>query len=178
MDELNRRLGELARVTGAEETVDRAMTHLDPRISRVRLVPVGVVRDGVILDVGLKELIPVTQVGEGVARFLGLLSGIISPGSELSLVDEIENGIHTRAMPNVWKALASAVGDFGVQLFATTHSLECVLAAHEAYLERERDGKPYELRVIQLALGKKGIVGRVLDKDDVRVSAENEIDVR
>ena len=48
------------------------------------------------------------------------------------LVDEIENGLHHSVLPGVWKVIAKAAEQFNVQMFATTHSFECVEAAHEA----------------------------------------------
>jgi predicted ATP-dependent endonuclease of OLD family len=35
-------------------------------------------------------------------------------------------------MPDVWRAIAAAATDLDVQVFATTHSHECVEAAYEA----------------------------------------------
>jgi AAA15 family ATPase/GTPase len=51
------------------------------------------------------------------------------------LIDEIENGLYHTAHKPVWRALIEAAGAFNVQIFATTHSLECVAAAHDAARE-------------------------------------------
>jgi len=48
------------------------------------------------------------------------------------LIDEIENGLHHSVMQTVWKGLAVAAREGGVQIFATTHSWECILAASAA----------------------------------------------
>jgi AAA15 family ATPase/GTPase len=49
------------------------------------------------------------------------------------LIDEIENGLHYSTLTRVWRAIAQAARDFDVQIFATTHSWECILAAHQAF---------------------------------------------
>ena len=48
------------------------------------------------------------------------------------LVDEIENGLHHSVLSDVWRVIATVAEQFNVQIFATTHSCECVEAAHEA----------------------------------------------
>ena len=50
----------------------------------------------------------------------------------LLLVDEIENGLHHAVLPGVWRVVRKVAELFNVQVFATTHSFECVQAAHEA----------------------------------------------
>jgi AAA15 family ATPase/GTPase len=52
------------------------------------------------------------------------------------LVDEVENGIHHSVMPSLWEAIGRAADLFHTQVIATTHSLECVSAAYEAFSRR------------------------------------------
>ena len=47
------------------------------------------------------------------------------------LVDEIENGLHPSVLPDVWRVVGQAVERFNLQMFATTHSFECIEAAYE-----------------------------------------------
>jgi AAA15 family ATPase/GTPase len=51
------------------------------------------------------------------------------------LVDEVENGIHHSAMAKVWRAIDKVSTQLNTQVFATTHSFECVSAAHESLCE-------------------------------------------
>ena len=48
------------------------------------------------------------------------------------LVDEIENGFHHSVLKKVWTVIERAAEQFNVQVFATTHSYECVTAAQAA----------------------------------------------
>lgn len=52
-------------------------------------------------------------------------------------MDEIENGLHHSILPKVWKAVDQAAENFDTQVVATTHSYECVEAAHRA-LEKDQ----------------------------------------
>ena len=48
------------------------------------------------------------------------------------MVDEIENGLHHSLLPKVWQVVDTAARQFRTQVFATTHSLESITAAHES----------------------------------------------
>jgi predicted ATPase len=49
------------------------------------------------------------------------------------LIDEVENGFHHQILADVWRSIADAARNFDVQVFATTHSWECVVSANEAF---------------------------------------------
>ncbi len=51
------------------------------------------------------------------------------------LVDEFENGLHHSVLKKVWAAVAETARECGTQIFAVTHSYECVTAAHRAFEE-------------------------------------------
>ncbi len=80
-------------------------------------------------DVGLSELIPLSVMGEGMTRIARLVLAISSVPGGLVLVDEIENGLHHTLLPKVWQVIDTAARQFNAQVFATTHSLECIGAA-------------------------------------------------
>jgi len=47
-------------------------------------------------------------------------------------IDEIENGFHYSSQEILWNAIINSAKEFNVQIFATTHSLECVKAYSSA----------------------------------------------
>ena len=83
-------------------------------------------------DIGLTELIPLVAMGEGLARLARLVLAISSTPDGVTLVDEVENGIHHSAMSKLWRAIDKVSAQLNTQVIATTHSFECVSAAHEA----------------------------------------------
>lgn len=99
-------------------------------------------------DVGLPELAPLPVMGEGMVRIARLILAISAAPNGIVLIDEIENGLHHSSLSNVWHSVYQAAEQFNTQIFASTHSYECVQAAHEALdancfllhrLERKRD---------------------------------------
>ncbi len=84
---------------------------------------------------GYDQPLPSPLLGDGVRRSLSVLLAIGAAESGVVLVDEIENGIHHSAMKALWSVIAEAARSFNCQVFATTHSEECIYAAHDAMKE-------------------------------------------
>ena len=83
-------------------------------------------------DIGLPELIPLSAMGEGMTRIARLVLAIASTPDGAVLADEIEIGLHHSILPKVWEVVDTAAKQFNTQVFATTHSFECIEAAHKA----------------------------------------------
>ena len=81
-------------------------------------------------DIGLPELVPLPVMGEGMTRVARAILAIsLTPGGVV-LMDEIESGLHHSILPKFWAAIGKAATQFNTQIFATTHSFECMEAAH------------------------------------------------
>lgn len=80
-------------------------------------------------DIGLPELVPLPVLGDGMTRIARAILAISEAPNGVVLVDEIENGLHHSALPDIWAAVDAAAGQFDTQIVATTHSFECLRAA-------------------------------------------------
>ena len=89
-------------------------------------------------------------------------------------MDELENGIHHTCLTDVWNGIAEAAQLFNVQVFATTHSHECIEAAHAAFLSRPE----YDFGIIQLFREAGEIQGRVLHQQHIAAAISGDIDLR
>ena len=98
-------------------------------------------------DIGFDRLLPLPLMGDGLGRLASLLLGIASAEGGMVLIDEIENGLHHGTMHKVWKLIDDAARRFNVQVFATTHSRECVTAAYRAFSETM--DKPFQLHRLE-----------------------------
>ena len=56
------------------------------------------------------------------------------------LIDEIESGLHYSALLDVWKLIFKTAKDLNVQVFATTHSKDCIEAFTQAAVDSPEDG--------------------------------------
>ena len=85
-------------------------------------------------DIDIGHLVPLQMMGEGMMRLAAIALTIANTENGTVLIDEIENGLHHSVLVKVWKAIINVAKKSNVQIFATTHSWECIQAAHEAFI--------------------------------------------
>ena len=82
---------------------------------------------GVVLKLsGVADRVPIGSMGDGMWRMLGLALSLASADGGVLLVDEIDTGLHYTVMEDMWHMLSEAAAARSVQVFATTHSHDCV----------------------------------------------------
>ena len=67
-------------------------------------------------------------MGQGLTHVARLMLDATAVQDGVLLVDEVENGLHHAVLPDIWRAVRTAAEQFNVQVFATTHSFECLQA--------------------------------------------------
>ncbi len=122
-------------------------------------------------DIGLSELVPLPAMGEGMTQLARIVLAIAFIPDGVVLVDEVENGIHHSVLPDVWRAIDEAAKQFRTQVFATTHSLECVMAAHES-LSADR----FRLHRLEIADRKSRCV--TYEPDAIAAAIRHNLEVR
>ena len=100
------------------------LKEIEPNISDLRLNEVGLLE----VDIGLPSLLPANLMGGGIGKFLSVAIAMIDCQNGIVLIDELENGLGHSAQQKIWKAVLSWAQELNVQVFATTHSIECVKA--------------------------------------------------
>ncbi len=100
------------------------LNEIEPRISDIRLNEVGILE----AEVGLSRLIPVNLMGGGIASFLSVALAMLDMQDGVVLIDEIETGLHHSVQEKLWKGIFNWSEKLNVQVFATTHSNECIRA--------------------------------------------------
>jgi AAA15 family ATPase/GTPase len=161
---------------GGEERVESLLREIEPRLRKVRPVQrQNMSAPLMYADVGLPELIPTTQLGEGFSRLMSIFAALVPSRSRVCLIDEIENGLHHTILCDVWRGLAAVARQQNVQVFATTHSWECVVAAHEVFSKESE----YDFALHRLERSNEGDVKAVtLEKDALEVADRAEWEVR
>jgi len=156
-----------------KKQVEALLQKIEPNLQAIETLQTG---NAPLLyaDVGLSEMIPVTQMGQGFNRLLDIYSEILVAEAKVLLIDEVENGVHHSVLSTIWRGLHHAASEVDVQIFATTHSQECIRSAHEVFSDQAN----YDLSVIQLFRLPDGIQGRVLDRKHIEAAMAGEIDLR
>ena len=158
---------------GKQDELLPAMKIIEPRLKRMAILVTGA-GPVVHADIGTGRMIPVQFMGDGMGRLLSILLAIHESPGGVVLVDEVENGLHYSAMKPVWGAIAIAARDFNVQVISTTHSWECLRAAHEALV----DSAEYDLTVHRLDRRDGQIESLALDRRMVQKALEAGMELR
>jgi predicted ATP-dependent endonuclease of OLD family len=156
-----------------KKQVEGLLEKIEPRLHSVETLQTGN-EPQLYADIGLSEMIPVTQLGQGFNRLLDIYSEIVAAEAKVLLIDEIENGLHHSVLPTIWRGLFHAAEEVDVQIFATTHSWECVLAADAAAQEEPK----YDFNLIRLDRVGDNINATIIDKDSLSTAKELEWEMR
>jgi AAA15 family ATPase/GTPase len=130
---------------------------------------------------------PITYWGEGFNKFVRYLLEIIQCRGSFILIDEIDTGIHWTRLKEFWENIVESCILNKVQLFATTHSKECIESFAEAANSLiEVDGEKIDLkkriRLIEMkepmVKGKNKIYANTLIYDEIVTSIETGVNYR
>jgi len=151
-----------------------ALQELEPDLHRLSLLHFAG-KPRIHADVArLRKLVPLSVIGEGFRRLLSILAAIANVPDGIVCIDEIENGLHYSVLPRIWRAIAQAARRANVQIFATTHSWDCLRAAHEAF---SGDGI-YDFRLFRLDRIGDRITATAYDRESLESSLELGFEVR
>jgi len=66
------------------------------------------------------------EFGDGLGKFIYFIMLLLTQKNSIILIDELENGIHYTNLDKLWKIILTISKQQNVQVFATTHSKECI----------------------------------------------------
>lgn len=81
--------------------------------------------------------IPLHSMGDGVIRLLQIILRIFNAQNGFLLIDEFENGLHYSIQAKVWRLIFDLSKQLNIQVFATTHSWDCIESFAQIAKERE-----------------------------------------
>lgn len=122
----------------------------------------------------IEEPLPLRNLGDGMQRMLGIALALVNAKNGILLVDEIENGLHYSVEPFLWKIIFQLARQFNVQVFATSHSWDCI----EAFQQAAGEDKQTEGLLIRLEYKKGEVVPTLFDERELSIVAREQIEVR
>ena len=105
---------------------------------------------------------PINEYGDGFVRIMSILFEVLYNKYNHILIDEIEIGIHYSKMKDFWVNLMSVCKELNVQLFATTHSNECI----ESFMEASKEINEKNIRLIRLQENKDKSIKAICYKEE------------
>lgn len=113
--------------------------------------------------------------GQGVKTFINIMISMLILENQILFIDEIENGIHYSLFDKMWEIILKISKDRNVQIFATTHSKECI----ESYNKISKQLEDNDISFINLSTNKKDkIVAITLDSGMFRSEIAQNHEVR
>jgi AAA15 family ATPase/GTPase len=135
-------------LTPKEESLVKALQILEPDVERMSFTSNQTHNSGILLKLrGHHRPIPLGSMGDGMRRILNLGMVAVTAENSVLLVDEIETGLYYESQTDMWRLVLEVAQQLNVQVFATTHSWDCISAFHEALdqLEDSSVGKLFRL---------------------------------
>ncbi|SFV54879.1 FIG00565050: hypothetical protein [hydrothermal vent metagenome] len=114
------------------------------------------------------------EFGEGLGKFINFIMLLLSQKSSIILIDEIENGIHYTNLDRLWEIILTISKEQNVQVFATTHSKECI----ESYARVAKRLEDKEIAFIELCKREEEIKAFIYPYDWFIGEIEQEHEVR
>jgi ABC-type thiamine transport system ATPase subunit len=120
-----------------EKKVAGALTVIEPNIQDIGFLTgalsasasAGIfpARGGIVVGMeNVETRVPLGSMGDGVRRLMALATALSFTKNSYLFIDEIDTGLHYSIMRDMWKLVVSTAIEGGTQVFATTHSWDCI----------------------------------------------------
>ncbi|WLF82928.1 ATP/GTP-binding protein [Moraxella sp. ZY210820] len=168
-------------LTPYENEVIKSLQIIEPDIEKLAFIN-QLFNDNRIPMVGLKNSekpIPLYSMGDGMKRILQLILNLHQAKDGLLLIDEFDNGLHYKVQEKVWGLLFELAERFNVQVFATTHSNDCIRAFSKiSQVKTDIDGMLIQMTKEHYKDGTSQIVANVVDENQLQRLLNLGVDVR
>jgi len=78
------------------------------------------------------QYLEITEFGDGVRHLISIVTSLYASENGYLFIDEMDNGIHFSLLDELWKNILVLSKKLNVQVFATTHSKECIESFNRA----------------------------------------------
>ncbi|MDI9365544.1 MAG: AAA family ATPase [Flavobacterium sp.] len=174
--EANGRLWDTIALTDKEQYVIDALKIIEKDIDRIAFIEDG--PGNRVAKIKLKnsqDVVPLQSMGDGINRILTIILALVNADGGYLLIDEFENGLHHSVQKQLWEIVFFLSKKLNVQVFATTHSEDCI-KGFETVLNSDTNDQSGKL--IRLAL-KNGVVSQEpFDAKELELATENDIEIR
>jgi AAA15 family ATPase/GTPase len=92
----------------------------------------------ILADTG-NGLVPLSLLGSGSQKLARIFLSLANANNAVLLIDEFEGSFHYSSLIKIWESIMEFVKNNNTQIFATTHSGECLKAAYEVAKEKGFD---------------------------------------
>lgn len=145
-----------------KKELERNLKELIPNLEDIRVHRFSSTHE--VLCITLTDsnsIYPLVRYGDGTVKMARILIETLMAKNKRLIIDEIGSGIHFTRLKEYWQTIIQLCAKYNVQLFATTHSLECQQSFIEALEDPEMQQYQKDARNISLLENKQGEVESV-----------------
>jgi Predicted ATPases len=174
--ETNGKLWDNITLTEKEQLVIETLKIIEPLVERIAFIGESPGNRTSVIKLSNNTVIfPLRSMGDGINRILTIILALVNADNGYLLIDEFENGLHHSIQEKLWDIIFNLSNKLNVQVFATTHSDDCI-SGFEQILNRSKnilDGKLIRLDNID------GKIKHVdYSKEELKIANEQNIETR
>ncbi|MDR3198925.1 MAG: AAA family ATPase [Planctomycetaceae bacterium] len=171
----NSKLFDNIALTDKEQNVIDSLKIIEPATERITFVEEGRDERVAIIKLSDSQRLPLKSMGDGINRVLTMILALVNSDNGFLLVDEFENGLHYTIQEQLWNIIFLMSQRLNVQVFATTHSEDCI-RAFESVLNSS--GNTQAGKLIRLDNKNGKIIPVEFDAKDLEITNRNDIEIR
>jgi AAA15 family ATPase/GTPase len=123
--------------------------------------------------------VPLNSLGDGMLRVLQLVLKVFPAKGGFLLIDEFENGLHFSIQEKVWELLFEMAQKMDIQIFATTHSWDCIESfANTAIARKDVEGILFRVGRSVRKSDRGKVIATVFDEDALYNITQADVEVR
>jgi AAA15 family ATPase/GTPase len=173
---MNGNLFDKITLTEKEQYVVEALKIIEPLTERIAFIeesPRG--RSAVIKLSNARQILPLQSMGDGMNRILTVILAMINADNGFLLIDAFENGLHYTVQEQLWTVILELSRRLNVQVFATTHSDDCI-KGFESVLNSS--GHLLDGKLIRLD-NENGIIKQItFNAEELQIATTQHIEIR
>lgn len=114
-------------------------------------------------------------MGDGINRILTIILALVNSENGYLLIDEFENGLHYSVQADLWEIVFFLAERLNIQVFATTHSEDCISGFEQVLNEALTTASGHLIRLDRI----DGEIRQTsFDPEEMKLAGEKDIELR
>lgn len=166
--------------TEHEEIVKQAMRIIAPDFENIAfIINDNNQRVAIVKIKNIPRPVPIKYLGDGMIRIFQIAIQLVVAQNGFLLIDEFENGLHYSVQEKIWTLLFAMTKKLNIQVFATTHSWDCIESFTKVALaHKETEAVLFRMGRSIRNSDKGRVIATVFDKEALQTITQSDMEVR
>lgn len=133
-----------------ESEVNKLIRNFDNSIEKIKVIGDSIECKVVDAEEGFTYR-NISEFGDGLRQYISVIADLFLAEDGYLFIDELDSGIHYSSLDQLWEIILTLSKELNVQVFATTHSLECI----ESYCRVAEKLEEQDICFITLVINKE-----------------------